>query len=511
MKQDNVPDGGVPTIGLPSFSSPDTTRPFIGNAPRVDSSNFYGTSADFDHVTADMFTARVEHDIGNGLTLTNTARYGRTLEDYMLTSWTATAANFKTPSTTDLSTWTIARSNPNNKDQTNTILAEQLNLSGKLRTGAIGHSISAGVEMTREEQQSWGFYGVNAVVFGVPGVANSGTWPAANLYTPNPDVSGYLRLRSGAMADGTTTTLAGYVFDTLEFTPQWQLSGGLRVDHYTTNYFATTLVTTGTTAGTLTPTALGVSDTLVTGKFGVVYKPLPNGSVYVDVATGAQPAGGSNFALAAGGTGNSANRVDFDPQKTRTYELGTKWELLNKSLSLTGALYRTDVSNQVVQDPLSLLYYQSGKQRVQGLELGAVGQITEHWGVTAGYTTMDSSIVSGPAVTSDGTNVLSYTPRNAFTAWTTYDAGHGMSLGFGATHNGALHRGTDSAIGTPTSVDGYTVFNAMAAYKVTHNLDVQLNVYNLLDKDYVAAINKSGYRYQPGVPRSARVTASLAF
>jgi len=511
MKQDNVPDGGVPTIGLPGFSSPDTTRAFIGKAPRVDPSNFYGTSSDFDHVTADMLTARVEHDLGNGLMLTNTARYGRTFEDYMLTSWTATAANFKTPSTTDLTSWTIARSNPNNKDQINTILAEQLNLSGKVRTGSLGHSLSAGIEMSREEQETWSFYGISSVVYNVPGITNSGAWPAANLYAPNPNVSGYLRLRSGAMADGTTTTLAAYLFDTIEFTPQWQLSGGLRVDHYTTNYFATTLVTTGATAGSLTPTALGVADTLVTGKLGLVYKPRSTGSVYADFATGAQPPGGSNFALAVGGTGNSANRIDFDPQKTKTYELGTKWELLDKSLSLTGALYRTDVTNQIVQDPLSLLYYQSGKQRVQGVELGAVGQITEHWGVSAGYTTMNTSIVSGTAVTSDGTNVLSYTPRNAFTAWTSYEAGHGVSLGLGATHSGALHRGTDSAIGTPTSVDGYTLFNAMAGYKLTRNVDIQLNVYNLFDKDYVAAINKSGYRYQPGTPRSARVTASLAF
>ncbi len=44
VKQNNVPDGGVSTIGLPGYSSPDPTRPFIAEAPRVDPDNFYGTA-----------------------------------------------------------------------------------------------------------------------------------------------------------------------------------------------------------------------------------------------------------------------------------------------------------------------------------------------------------------------------------------------------------------------------------------------------------------------------------
>jgi len=511
VKQDNIPDGGVPTIGLPGYTTPDTARPFLSTAPRVNSSNFYGTRSDFDKSTTDLLTSRIEHDLKNGFKFVNTARYGRTAQNYMLTSWTATAANFKTPSMSDLSTWTIARSNPNNKDQVNTILADQLSFSGKIKTGSVTHSLNVGAEVNHEQQDSWGYYGVNAVVYPLSSGLNSGTMPAASLYDPAPNVTGYLRMRNGTMASGSTTTVSAFAFDTLEFSKQWLLSLGLRADHYSTDYFATTLVTTGATAGSLTPTSLTLADTLVTGKLGLVYKPTDNGSVYIDYATGAQPPGGSNFALATGGTGSSTGRVDFQPQKTRTYEIGTKWDLLNKTLSLTAALYRTDVLNQVVQDPTSLLYYQTGKQRVQGLELGLVGQLTQAWGVSLGYTTMDTKIVSGPAITKDGSTGLTYTPDNSLTAWTTYDAGHGLLLGFGALHNGALHRGTDSAIGTPAMTEGYTVFNAMASYKINRNITVQLNLNNLFDKSYVASINKSGYRYTPGAPRSGQLTASFSY
>jgi catecholate siderophore receptor len=76
---------------------------------------------------------------------------------------------------------------------------------------------------------------------------------------------------------------------------------------------------------------------------------------------------------------------------------------------------------------------------------------------------------------------------------------------------------TASFLGAPTApwarpyVDSYWVFDAAASYRINKNIDIQFNVYNLLDKDYVAAINKSGYRYTPGVPRSGRVTVNFAF
>jgi catecholate siderophore receptor len=51
----------------------------------------------------------------------------------------------------------------------------------------------------------------------------------------------------------------------------------------------------------------------------------------------------------------------------------------------------------------------------------------------------------------------------------------------------------------------------MASYPVNKHFALQLNAYNLFDKHYVAAINKSGYRYIPGVPRSAMLTANFSF
>ena len=513
IQQNNVPDGGVSTIGLPGYSTPDATtvrgrRTFLNSAQPVNSSNFYGTSSDFDHVTQNMFTARVEHDLTPDITLRNTFRYGKTEQDYQLTSFMATTANLLTPNATAPLGWTVARSNPTNKNQENTILTNQTNVSAKFDTGGVGHTLNAGVELIREEQDTLGYYGQNVAVFGYPGIRDSGAWPAANLYNPNPNVLGYLRLQNGANTEGKTTTVGAYVFDTAKLSERWSLTGGLRLDHYATDYAANAL---NATTGVLTPSAFSTSGKLWTGKLGVVYKPTDNSSIYAAYGTGAQPPGGNNFALAASGTGNSASRTDFLPQKTKTYELGTKWEVLHKKLALTAAIYRTDVSNDVVQDAVSGLYYQTGKKRVQGIELGAAGAITDNWGVSTGFTTQDTKILSGPSVLADGGSVLAYTPKNSFSAWTTYKLPFGLTVGAGARFNGKLSRGTDGALGTPAFIDSYWVFDAMASYRINKNIDLQFNVYNLADKDYVAAINKSGYRYTPGAPRTYRMTANFAF
>ncbi|MHA6500638.1 hypothetical protein ACX3VG_30670, partial [Escherichia coli] len=58
---------------------------------------------------------------------------------------------------------------------------------------------------------------------------------------------------------------------------------------------------------------------------------------------------------------------------------------------------------------------------------------------------------------------------------------------------------------------GYWVADAKLGYRVNRNLDFQLNVYNLFDTDYVASINKSGYRYHPGEPRTFLLTANMHF
>jgi catecholate siderophore receptor len=509
VQQDNIPDGWVPTVGLPGYSSPDPAKPWLSAARPVDPSNFYGTTSDYDHVTADMVTLRVEHTTERGAQLRNITRWGVTSQDYLLTSFIADAARLQANDPSRPETWTVARSTPTFKDQRNSILTNQTSLVMHLGDGAVTHDLSTGLEFVRETLDQRG-------VAALTGTA----WPAANLYHPDPNVSGLAWAHNGADSYGRVDTASAYAFDTISFGPRWQVNGGVRVDRYESEYRnARVCVTTpsfnapqcaGAAAGTVLPFLdAKTSDTLVNWKVGALFKPTPDSSVYANYAISQQPPGGSTLELSA--NPNSANNPGYEPQKARTAELGAKWSLMGNALLLTGALYDTRIDNEVVLDPSVNQYSQDGEKRIRGIELSAVGQLTRNWWVSMGVTTMDAEVVAGPNVASDGSRQLAYTPDRAFTAWTTYRFANGLTLGGGARYSGEMKRGTDGAVGTPAFVEDYWVFDAVASYAFNEAFDVRLNLYNLADENYVAAINKSGYRYTPGQPRSALLTFNLKF
>jgi catecholate siderophore receptor len=506
VKQDNVPDGGVFTIGLPGYASPDPDRPELGRAPAVDSSNFYGTDDDHDNVTVDMFTARIEHDFSEDLKLQNTTRWGRNEQDYLLTSYRGDLANILTPDIADPSTWTINRSIPTFKDQSNRILSNQSNLRMHWGTGNFANDLSGGLELSRERLASKGV-----------AVIDGSTWPAVSIYTPDPHVAGPAYAPTGASAEGSSDTKALYVFDTLTLNERWQLNAGARIDRYDTD-FRSTLVCGSRGAiecaelpvGTIVPGLDdSVSGTLLSWKAGVLFKPASNGSIYLNHAISAQPPGGATLEFSA--SANNPNNPAYDAQKAQTSELGTKWELGGDRLLFSAALYRTRINNEIVRDPVDLTYSQIGRKRVQGIELSAIGKITDAWSISAGYTTMDTRVTRGTPVSQDGSSDLAYTPDSAFSAWTTVVTQSKLSLGGGVRYSGELKRGTDSAVGTPQSTDAWWVFDAVVSYPVNEHLDLRLNAYNLFDKNYIVAINKSGYRYTPGSPRAYLLTANFQF
>nr|WP_273828115.1 TonB-dependent receptor [Pseudomonas sp. SBT1-2] len=73
---------------------------------------------------------------------------------------------------------------------------------------------------------------------------------------------------------------------------------------------------------------------------------------------------------------------------------------------------------------------------------------------------------------------------------------HHLERGYSPTHDWTLGYGTryvserNVSSGTRAKLDAYWAHNAMLAYKVNHNLDLQLNVNNLFDKDYVERVRQ---------------------
>jgi catecholate siderophore receptor len=517
MEQSGIPDGGVPTIGLDGYYNAifSNAGELAGQIPeRVDSENFYGSTGDHNDVNANMFTVRVEHDLAPDVSLRNTSRYGRTNQDQVLTG--VNAVTFT--SAMDPESWTVARSRQG-KDITNQILTNQTNLTAKFMAGGVQHEMSSGVEFIYESQLSYGV--------GLPYVAadsaTRATQDAANLYNPSTADVFQPVVRDGTKIDGEVTTYSLYALDTITFNPQWEMNLSLRADRFHAN---TTQITRQGTGGSVpVGTYLGseaqLTDELLSWKLGGVYKPVEDGSIYLVYANSELPPGGTNFALNTTNATNNINSPNMDPQKGTNLELGTKWNLLDDKLFFTAALFESTNENEIATNPDGTSV-QMGETEVKGVELGLVGAITEQWQISAGLAKMDSEIVRGNrtaanngASTTEG-GVVRFSPELTFTLWNTYTFGNGLVIGGGARfvdtqRNTSLT--SEQALGGRTlyEIDDYWVLDAMASYPVSKNINVQLNLMNLTDEDYVASFNNSGARYYPGAPLSARLGVNFAF
>ncbi len=489
VRQDNVPDGGIPTIGIDGFYNATAA---IRNGSRVDTKNFYGSKNDYEKVDADMLTAKVEHDFGGGTVLRNLTRYGKTSMDRMLTGINTIAAT----NLNDPSTWTVSRSRQRT-DQVNEIFANQTTLNTEFSTAGLQHSLVTGLEFLYEKQDAKSFSTAGRTI------------PAANLYNPNSSESLVTPYSVGGYTNGSTATAAAYVFDTLKLTESFHLNGGVRFERYKTETESVS-VTQNTTTGAITavtPFSGEQSDNLLSWKVGALYKPASNGSIYGAYATSYTPPGSANFALSSSVT-NQSNAA-MDPQKTVNMEVGTKWDLLEKRLNVSAAIYRTENENQVtLVDSVTNTYAQVGKTQVDGVEVAAVGQITNFWQVSAGVAKMETTQLS-----MSNANAQRWSPDLTATLWTSYTLGD-FTLGGGARYVSEQKRlitGGDPAVNNMPNIPSYWVADMMAAYKLSKNANLRLNVYNLFDKEYISTLNNSGARMTLGTPRSAMLTANFQF
>ncbi|NBA97863.1 TonB-dependent siderophore receptor [Pseudomonas sp. R5(2019)] len=476
LENNDTPDSGIPYSMPASGRSADRNKanpdkPNDGG----DSSNFYGLDRDLRKGRTDIATIAIEHDLSDALTIKNTLRHGSSMQDYILTQPDDSKGNVNNGSV-----WRRANTRVSNVDTT----TNQTDLFGDVYIAGFKNSFSTGIEFTREEAEK-STYTVNTDTTPATAAATTNCTPAmigaASNYnctslsnpTPNDPWSGSIT-RNYAGTDTDANTRAIYVFDTLELSSQWLVNMGLRYDHFDTQY------KTFNASGVTTAKGKDTSE-FVTGQFGVVYKPAENGSIYASYATAATPPGN---ALGEGQDGNPLNggttRNDLKPETSKNYEIGTKWDLYNDRLSLTAAVFRTEKDNARVQID-STTYQNVGKSRVDGVELSATGKITNQWQVFAGYSFMDSELVKGgPLDVINEGNELPNTPRHSASVWTTYAITPKLTIGGGAFYVDDVF----GSVANTTLVDSYVRYDAMASYKLTKNVDLQLNVQNLTDETY---------------------------
>ena len=476
LKSDDTPDSGVP------YKYDAAKKATIGKPVDVKQGIYYGLlSRDFQKQENQIGTIKLEHDLTDNLTLSNTAVYSTAKNDYLWTQPDDSKGNV-------LNDKVWRRINSRITD-TN-IFTDQLALTGKFNTGAFKHSFNIGAEYSDQKSDKGNYL---TSYPGYPGTTTGGfnsdcaindAWCTS---LTNPDSRNQWLGSSAANKNLTTTTTettSVYLLDNIEFSPQWLLDLGLRWDKFDTKQ------TTNATGDSIEN-----NTDFLTYQAGLIFKPVENGSIYASYATSANPVG------VDGGDGSEAigqAYMDLDPEESRTFEIGTKWDVLNERLSLTAAVFRTEKQNTRIQLDAAT-YTNGGETQVDGLELGVNGQITDKWAVSAGYTYLDSETVNpGPSCNRQGVctpdnpakgKQMQNVPKNSATLWTTYAVTPALTLGAGAV---AMDKVYGDAANTKW-VPGYVRYDAMARYNVNENVDLQLNVNNLSDERYFTKAYASHY------------------
>jgi catecholate siderophore receptor len=465
LEQDNIPEYGLPWV--PNNTNPQLAA-YSGGAPPVNSKNFYGlVTRDYEDTKTDVSTVQVDHRVNPGLTLRNLTRFGRNDRDSVITA----------PRFASVSSSTAINRQLQSRDMVDKIVANQASAIGRFTTGNIAHAVSTGVEVAHETSENFARSGPAA--------------PQADLFDPDP-TQAYLGpiTRTGARTKGVATTVSAYGFDTVNLGSHVEVSGGLRWDRFDADARSVAVSGDATTFSRV--------DNLLSWRAGAVYKPKTYGSIYAGYGTSANPS--------AEGLALSSTTVELDPEQTRTFEVGTKWDVANARLSATTAYFRTEKTNARTPgvnpgDPPTVL---QGEHRVQGIEVGLSGRLTRQWSVFTGYAFMDSVIAASNTV-AEIDNALALTPNHTFNLWTTYELPLGLSIGGGAQYMDAVFRNATNA----TRVPSYWLTNALVSYKVNQFMTVRFNGQNLADKYYVDRVG--GGHYIPGAGRQLIVSSDFHF
>lgn len=254
-----------------------------------------------------------------------------------------------------------------------------------------------------------------------------------------------------------------YLQDLMTVNQQWKLLAGVRYDEQKKD-------------------GLGQNSYAVSPKFGAIYSPMENGSIYVNYSKSFTPQGAVNNQF------DVNDELDLKPEYGIQYEVGTKWELFDDSLLLTAAVFDITVENITISEVLPTpidsytdITTQGGEQKHRGFEVGAQGQLSDDWFMTSSMMYLDAEYHTGDE--REGKTPVD-APEWSANIWTRYEMTEDFAINFGAIYVGERFANTDNSI----SKDGYVRFDIGAAYTMDvmgKDVSVRANVRNLFDTDYI--------------------------
>lgn len=456
QEENNIPDYGIP---------------FIDGAPaQINRRNYYGL-ANYDHTTTDVniLTARLEHDFNDDVSLSNTFRAARYEFTYLLSAPHLDDDFTEPPAPgTPLADISIYRDQPSSAG-TERQLINRTDLTSKFATGSLTHTLITGIELGNESSDITRYFnGIDVI-------------PPTPLLTPDPYNTPPTPLTADALPQTRGSDVSAYAIDRIAVSQNWDVDAGLRWDRFNSHF-----------SEAISDSAFSRADAEISPRAALVYKPDKNQSYYFSYGTSYNPA--IEYLTLA------PSSQSLSPEKDSTLELGTKLQLADGRISLTGAVFDAQLKNARIADPDDPTIQQVPfNQTVKGVEAGVAGHLSERWEINAGYTHLDDRITETTDPLALG-KVAPNTPNNAYSVWTTFEATPDWTFGSGLNYAGHRYADTENTAGVPS----YVTFNEMVAYQLNSNLTLQANLNNVTNKLYFNSIYYSAIDENHAVPGPGR-------
>ncbi|MBA1298498.1 TonB-dependent siderophore receptor [Pseudomonas carnis] len=346
----------------------------------------------------------------------------------------------------------------------------QLNLTGHFSTGGFDHTLLTGIEYED--------YDYKSII--QRSSAAAGTYPI-DIFNP---VYGQARpalTRTPTHDKENLKTYAAFVQDQVALTERLKVLAGARFERFEHDY------------QNYVGKSWQAADNAVTPRVGVIYDLTDTVAVYADAARSFKP-----------NTGASREGGGFAPEKGKSYEMGIKWEALDRQLSVDAAIYQIEKKNVLTTDPVDNTFsVAAGQVRSRGFDLNVAGNLTPEWRVIGGYAYVDAEVTRDNTLRS-GTRLMNI-PRNSFSLLNVYEFQDGALKGLGLGAGGKyVDQRAGQTANTAFSMDAYTVVDLLGYYKVNERVRLNLDVKNLFNREYEEGAFGNIYAY-PGAPRTVQV------
>ena len=522
---------------LKAKDSPDLGSYHLTNSTIAHDIPSYVQDEDFLESEVQVFTLSAGYEVNKAVRIENSMRYGTTENGYVTTGSSGVLRDATDPTAPGVATITI-EGRAHTGWQEVDYFADQLNVFFDQEIADTKHQFIFGAEYSDIAVLN-GAYDVqngptNCIVPGrsfpgFPAAPPAGAYcildASGNEIDNLNSVIDRTITKTGEDSDYSVKTFSLSVMDTITFNEQWSVFLGLRIDDFDYE----NILSSGGVA-----TTYDYSDTLFNGHVGAVYQLNENGNFYFTYSTSSNINGGESDVGGSCGYGglcggDNQQVQDSKPEQTENIELGTKWNVFNNKLLLTAAIFqitKDDVMESIGSDDYaSTGNLNTGKNRVKGIEVSAVGNITEALSLQFGASMMDSEILAsyndgvhiadgffGPSVTSNdvGKSLANFADDSAYLQLR-YQITPDISFGGTATYSSKMYVGQpDSAAGN-FEIPSYSVFDLFANYNVNEQLNLRLNIGNVTDKDYYLAGYRSGGFVYIGNARNTQLTVEYDF